>query len=564
MLLLYPGFARSADYEELVACTDKVTASFNGSLEKSSEGFSSQEEFLDSLKSAYYADLKKCYKKTETENIMPAYLRGAASDTEPESYRELSACLRQAGNDNNERVSVCLRDLEAYKGMGLIAYDEYASRQEACAKGETLDLYAQDVSTCYSTQRFDNIFDIPAVKESIANAALDYADFLRDPNAVVLLISCMEPLYPLFYTDSSAFSRAVADCYQKQGFEKTSRLHKTTAIINDCSQETVKSLGLNSAGEMLFGSPGERAQSYLEHCIIKRSSSVLTAASALAVPLSAGAYNVVLYFQFLLTQPLLLFARRKYKSWGRVFNACTDQPLDLSIVRLLDDKHKKVLASMVTGRRGSYLFLPKPGTYRVEVSKLGFSFPSSRGLGAGNDWYFGESLTIKKKDQVIDKHIPVDPAGVQVSARRFVWNKWKYRLSLILAFFAPVFSLVSLLFIQKFWMFFLLCLQVLFLLLFMRLAFKKHKRFGTIYNEKKKPLKGVLVSLFGKEYHKLVEYQVSDLFGRYFFPAAVGDFILRFEKKGFETREISLHLDWRSERKGSINKDLILKKNTHI
>lgn len=69
--------------------------------------------------------------------------------------------------------------------------------------------------------------------------------------------------------------------------------------------------------------------------------------------------------------------RRRRYPWGVVFNAETNAPMDLAIVRLRTEAGKLV-ETRVTDRFGRFGFLALPGRYTIDVIKAGFEVVSSR------------------------------------------------------------------------------------------------------------------------------------------------------------------------------------------
>jgi len=68
-----------------------------------------------------------------------------------------------------------------------------------------------------------------------------------------------------------------------------------------------------------------------------------------------------------------------------------------------------------------------------------------------------------------------------------------------------------------------------------------------------------VVSLFKKPYEKRIAYTVTDMFGRYFLPVAVGDFTLVVEKDGLEKKSINKKFTEEDEKSGIVNIDVFLK-----
>lgn len=547
------------DYTALTACTDKTHAAFNEKMRTAT--FKSSEE-ADQATKAYLKELRECYLKADALELMPFELR---TEDEKESFREqnkLFACFEDSANQYNQEVSGCGNKYwEDIFERGLTE-QQAQENIRACTQGTALDMHAERVAKCYGQTEFGSIWDLPVLKTSLSNSLLDIKELVRRPDANQRAAECVNKLFAQgkHEGDAAIFERAVADCFSKEGFLNTADLYEKTAVVIDCANETFGSVGVKSFGDA-FNPDDKKAEAYLEQCILKKTSGVIAALAAVNIPFASGIYNVALYAQFLFTQPLLLLARRRRKSWGHVFNAFTKQPVDLGLVRLFDYKNKKLLRSMVTGRKGTYFFLVDPGDYKVEVEKSGFEFPSSAAKHEKHEaYYFGEKIPIDSEDDVIDKQVPVDPEGFDLSIRAFKWRKWKYRITLFIALIAPLSSIFSFIVIPKWWTGILLLAHVLLLVLFIRLGVKRHKRYGTVYDEDKKTMSGVVVSLFSKQYNKLIGYHVSDIFGRYFFPAAEGEFTIRFDKKGFKQKEIEVKVTKDDLDRGSIGINAILEK----
>lgn len=549
----------AADYPALTACTDKTNAAFNAKMQS---GELKSSEAVDAVTKLYFKDLRDCYVTADALELMPLDLRTEEEKTAFKKDNPLSGCLDGAAKVYEKEASACstiYMDDIFDRGM-----DEGEAKQKLldCTQGAVLDKYAERTAACYGNTQYGNIFDLPVLKKSLSGSMLDIKELVKRPEANQRAAECIAGLFAAkkHEGDTATFEREVADCFAKEGFLNTADLYEKTAIVIDCSNESLQSVGVVKMGDA-FDEQNKKAQTYIEKCIVKKTSGVIAALAVVNIPFASGIYNVALYAQFLFTQPLLLFARRRRKSWGQVFNAFTKQPVDLGLVRLYDHSNKKLLRSMVTGRKGTYLFLVEPGDYKVEVEKSGFSFPSTAAQHEKHEsYYFGEKILVDSEDDVIDKQVPVDPEGLVISVKAFKWRKWKYRFTLFVGFLAPLFSVLSFIIIPKWWTGLLLVIHIVLLVFFMRLGIKKRKRYGTVYGEDKKPTAGVVVSLFAKQYNKLVAYHVSDIFGRYFFPAAEGEFTVRFDKKGYKQKEVDVHVTREDMERGSIGLKVVMEK----
>lgn len=95
---------------------------------------------------------------------------------------------------------------------------------------------------------------------------------------------------------------------------------------------------------------------------------------------------------------------------GKVFDAHTQKPLSLAVVRLYNQRTKRLVQTKVTNNDGIFDFLLPEGHYVVEVVKQGYQFPS-KSLNKG---YTGEIITVGKevKYTYFHRNIYLDPAKI--------------------------------------------------------------------------------------------------------------------------------------------------------
>ncbi|TSC72853.1 MAG: Fibronectin type III protein [Parcubacteria group bacterium Gr01-1014_38] len=77
-------------------------------------------------------------------------------------------------------------------------------------------------------------------------------------------------------------------------------------------------------------------------------------------------YGVFLTFELLLSR----VARR---ALGRVRDAVTRSRVGLAVVRLMDMKTRRLVETRVTSSRGSFLLMPPPGRYRLQVAHAAYT-----------------------------------------------------------------------------------------------------------------------------------------------------------------------------------------------
>lgn len=273
-------------------------------------------------------------------------------------------------------------------------------------------------------------------------------------------------------------------------------------------------------------------------------------------------------FQLVLTQPLVLFRRRGAKQWGVVYHSLTKLPVDLALIRLMDEKTGSVVRTGVTDTQGRFTFVANPGTYTLAVSKPGFIFPTGllggdRVDGAFTNLYHGETITITSPG-TITPAVPLDPleAPAPTAAalvRRKVlrkWRVWASKLSIVLAVVSFL-VLPSLLYLA------FLIIHIALYLLFKRLVvIQKPKTWGVVYDaENHKPLERTVVRLFDTRFNKLVYSEVTDLIGRYAILAGPNVYLLTAERPRYE-RYQNPALDVRGDREPFIAEQIALRKIT--
>jgi hypothetical protein len=268
---------------------------------------------------------------------------------------------------------------------------------------------------------------------------------------------------------------------------------------------------------------------------------VAAAVTAAALVPALSALGLLNYLRFLFLQPLLLFGRKKRKGWGYVYNTLTRKPLDLVQVRLIDHATNRVVQSRVTDMSGRYIFFADPGTYRIEVTKDQFVFPTTllrgeREDGPYLDIYHGEPIRVSEEHTVIAANIPVDPITAEKTPRRIYTEKIVRKLQSWLSGLGVLAGIVAVIISPTMLTIGLLVLQVGVLTLFSIIAKpKKPKNWGIVYDAtNKKRLDRVIVRLFSKRFDKLVTSDFTDAKGRYAFLVNPNEYYVTYQKPGYE------------------------------
>jgi hypothetical protein len=254
----------------------------------------------------------------------------------------------------------------------------------------------------------------------------------------------------------------------------------------------------------------------------------------------AGLLN---FLQLLFLQPLLLVGYGKRVKAGMVYNSLSKQPIDLALVRLVDNATGRIIQSRVTNKAGLFFFQAPPGKYRIEVTKDTMQFPSKflarrKVDGRRNSIYHGEVVTVTEKYPLITPSIPVDPVNADKTLNRLTWELWARRFQTLLGLSGVLVTLFSIaLHPASAYLYVILALHSGLFLVFRRLAVPpKPKGWGIVYDtDSKRPLGRSVARLFNTEFNKLVGTQVTDSKGRYYFLAGDSEFQVRFEHPEYKT-----------------------------
>lgn len=508
--------------------------------------------------------------------IMMPFFAFAQTTSSTQEYEKTGKCIFDTQVWYNGEVSKCLTEkslpLAQYyeankyepnteKIQALIA--QVQAEQQTCYQGSHLDEYKKRMRICNEQTSFGGVWDLPAVKALLVNSIDDWRNLSSEEGQ--RLSNCLTELSA--QNDLSQVSaknqEEIAACFVAVGLNSVSKAYETTAVVVDCAQARFPIRSRHDAARVFVNSTSEDRE-YIEQCVLKKMMPTVTVAAAANVPLVAGWRSIFLFGQLLVTQPIVLLRKRKYKTWGTVFDATTLAPVDLSSVRLVETVTNKIISTTVTNVTGAYLFLAKPGKYRVEVDKQGYNFPSAL-LATGafeRDHYFGEPIVVNNEHDVIDRHVPIDPETKPISVFKFRLRQWRYHLAGVLGFVSPIISIIGFILVPKWWIGLFVAAHLLIFGIFLRLSTRtKIKKFGTVTDSNKKVLSGVQISLFRKQDNKLLGYYVTDLFGRYYFPRLVGEYFLIFKKAGFAEQKMEITVQKKIDTKTTFSFDVDLVKS---
>lgn len=267
----------------------------------------------------------------------------------------------------------------------------------------------------------------------------------------------------------------------------------------------------------------------------------LVAVLGTVLPL-ANAGQLVLLFA---AQPLLALGRRRRETWGTVYDAYRKVPIDLATVRLIDARTGRPVGNKVTDKDGRYAFTPRAGTYRLEVVKPGYLFPSSslatvQDDGKFADIYHGTLIESPADGAQIAPNVPLDPEREPPEeAREILSAENKKKLRKAAAMTGPVLGAVALAVTPSLPMLALFLVHLFLYQLFRRLAEPpRPKSQGVVFDiDTREPVSGAVVRVLSLPYHKVLETRLTDAAGRYSFYVGNGKYYLTVTKPGWKKTE---------------------------
>lgn len=240
---------------------------------------------------------------------------------------------------------------------------------------------------------------------------------------------------------------------------------------------------------------------------------------------------------YFFSQPFLLLFRKRRRSYGVIYNGLSKVPVDLAIVRLRHLPTNAVVRSVVTDPHGRYQFLVPPGSYRVDVSKPGFAFPSDTLRGAKEDGhyvdlYFGEPIS---SGESLTKTIPLDPIGGDIPDSTILRGDLVRRARNGIAFSGVALTAGTAIAVPSAAVLLLLAAHIGIYLLFRRLSEPvRVSGWGTVYDERSgEAVPHAILRLFALPYHKLIASAVSDARGRYHFLVGQAEVYLTASRPGY-------------------------------
>lgn len=311
---------------------------------------------------------------------------------------------------------------------------------------------------------------------------------------------------------------------------------------------TIVDAYVRGLGEII-GFEIKKIQEWLETQDVQDANQQIVAPVALTIALAnaAGAvsvFQILTYLQYLFTQPFLLLWRRKRKAYGTVYHSITKRPVDLAIVRWIDQNTGLTVRTAVTDRDGRYFLHTEPGAYRIEVVKERYEFPSAilRGRETDGDFldvYSGGSVNIREASTVA-MNIPLDPVVAVETPRRVLFAHFLRVTQHGLALFGVGVALVAFMITPSVPMMLFVCVQIGVYSLFRRLALPaKPKEWGIVADSRtRRPIIRAIVRLYDQTFDRLLDTHVTDGRGRYGFLVGKNTYKVVVQAKGYKDSKI--------------------------
>lgn len=318
-------------------------------------------------------------------------------------------------------------------------------------------------------------------------------------------------------------------------------LVKTASAEGAGAQWETVAVRIEGGGVPFFDNP--TVEAVAEKAVAPAAAAAAVANSAIAAQATLSV-DVARYLIFFVSQPVLLFRRRKRKAWGTVYNSLSRLPEDLAIVRLRDAATGRLITTEVTDKDGRFSFLVAEGKYKLEAKKANFVFPTELLKGKKEDSqyadvYHGAAIQIGDKGAVLTPNIPVDPQ-VKTSADASVLkqNRWR-RIQAGVALAGPVLGGVSFIIKPSLLVTLLFLVGIVVYLFFRRFATTPApKSWGVVREEKTSQAVGqAILRVFALPFDRLLETRVTDARGRYNFKVGNSRFYMTVTKQGYKKEQ---------------------------
>lgn len=382
-----------------------------------------------------------------------------------------------------------------------------------CFQKAQMECQAKEVSPCLCPEIFLKKF---ACSDGLDNDGDGKIDFPNDPG-------CASP-----------FDDDETDLLQPETKESAT----TTSVISETIEEKEKPNPLIS----FLDNPQveEINKRYAAPALIGLAMANTLAATSFS--LWPFLWSLFQYLGTLFTEPTLILTKRRRRDWGVVYNSLNKLPVDLALVRLYESQSNRLVQTKVTDRAGRYVFVVhQPGFYKIKVQKENFVFPSEILAKEKNDLnfvdlYHGETIEIKEKGEVLGRNIPLDPIVKEKEPREVLRAKRRLKMHQTVSLSGLALAVVSFSISPELIFALLLLAHLVLYFVFARLALgKQPKKWGIVRDAKTgKPIPLAIVKIFESQYNKLLDTQVTNRAGQYFFLVGKNKYYVTCQKDGYQ------------------------------
>ncbi|MFA5130570.1 MAG: fibronectin type III domain-containing protein [Patescibacteria group bacterium] len=284
--------------------------------------------------------------------------------------------------------------------------------------------------------------------------------------------------------------------------------------------------------------------------------------------LAPSAFQLLSLLQYLFTQPILLFRRRRKRAYGVVYNSLTKLPIDLAIVRLLDATSHRVVQTCITDKQGRYFFHVPNGTYLLEVVKPEYEYPSKFIQGKNEDAGYSDlhsgGIIELKEDAIIALNVPIDPIARTQTPRRIRFTRIGKTIRHTIGFSGVIVSIICFAISPTIPMALFVLMQIAIYRMFKRLVIPMPaKKWGTIIDvDTSEPVSRAVVRLYDTDTDQIVAVKVTNRTGSYGFLVGKNVYRMTVEAENYHPEEATF--DFRKSTDLVVRKQVGLKRTDSL
>ncbi len=299
---------------------------------------------------------------------------------------------------------------------------------------------------------------------------------------------------------------------------------------------------------------------------ISATTSVITVTVGASV--AAGGVSQFLYaISQYLTGVLNWFGfKRKKIQYGYVYNSYTKEPVSGAVVRIYLS-NGELVNTVVTDEKGSFSGDLKPGIYKIDVKRKGFSFPSKLIKGKVDlpiqNVYHGGDFILSEND-IVDLAVPMDSDSLNIEKKgAVVLTSIFGNIFLILNIFLFLAGISMTIYMNSKYpstMNILLSLVYVPALYSIIISFiGGGRKYGVVKDISNKTLNGIQVGIRELEFGQLVAKRVTNEKGKYRFVLPAGKYKIEIMNKEYLVDSIKGGAEIESKKEFVINRKIFVK-----